>query len=80
VPKRSLELFTVHLMGTARMGDDPRRGVVCGSGEFHGASGLVVADASILPGAVGVNPMETIVALATRIAERLIDGRARLGI
>ena len=80
VPKRSLELFTVHLMGTARMGDDPRRGVVSGSGEFHGASGLVVADASILPGAVGVNPMETIVALATRIAERLIEGRARFGI
>jgi choline dehydrogenase-like flavoprotein len=71
VPKRALELFTVHLMGTARMSDDPRRGVVSGSGEFHGGRGLYVADASLFPGPVGVNPMETIVALALRNAERL---------
>jgi choline dehydrogenase-like flavoprotein len=80
VPKRSLDLFTVHLMGTARMSADPRHGVVSESGEFHGATGLYVADASVLPGPVGVNPMETIVALAMRTAERLIDRRAHLGI
>jgi choline dehydrogenase-like flavoprotein len=80
VPRERLDLFTVHLMGTARMSEDPKRGVVSGFGEFHGAHGLFVADASVLPGPVGLNPMETIVALATRSAEWLLDHRIRLGL
>jgi choline dehydrogenase-like flavoprotein len=80
VPKRSMDLFTVHLMGTARCSDDPRRGVVSSFGEFHGAHGLYVADASLFPGPIGVNPMETIVALALRNADRLVGDRARYGI
>jgi len=77
VPKRSIELFTVHLMGTARMSDDPRRGVVDSFGAFHGVRGLFVADASLFPSPIGVNPMETILALVTRNAQRLIDQRGR---
>lgn len=80
VPKSALELFAVHLMGTARMSDDAARGVVSSFGEFHGARGLLVADASIFPGPVGVNPMETIVALTLRNADWLIDNRSRYGI
>jgi choline dehydrogenase-like flavoprotein len=80
VPKRSIELFTVHLMGTARMSDNPRRGVVDSYGAFHGIAGLYVADASIFPGPIGVNPMETILALATRNARRLVEQRDRYGI
>jgi choline dehydrogenase-like flavoprotein len=80
VPKRALDLFTVHLMGTARMSNDPRRGVVSGFGEFHGARGLFVADASLFPGPVGLNPMETIVALVTRNTRWLLDSRTRYGI
>jgi choline dehydrogenase-like flavoprotein len=80
VDTRSLELFTVHLMGTARMSDDPRRGVTDSYGAFHGVPGLFVADASLFPGPVGVNPMETILALATRNAQRLIDKRSEHGI
>jgi choline dehydrogenase-like flavoprotein len=76
----ALRPFTVHAMGTARMSPEPGRGVVAGFGELHGAPGVVVADASILPGPVGVNPMETIVALATRNAERLVERRAQHGI
>ena len=79
VPKRSIELFTVHLMGTARMSEDTRRGVVDSFGAFHGVPRLFVADASLLPGPIGVNPMETILALATRNAQRLIEQRARYG-
>ncbi len=75
VPARSLELFTVHLMGTARMGD-----VVSSYGEFHGARGLFVADASLFPGPIGVNPMETIVALVLRNADWLVAHRKRYGI
>jgi choline dehydrogenase-like flavoprotein len=80
VRKQSIELFTVHLMGTARMCDDPRRGVVDSFGALHGTGGLFVADASLFPTPIGVNPMETILALATRNAERLLDQRARYGI
>jgi len=77
---RSMELFTVHLMGTARMSDDPYRGVTDSFGGFHGVSGLFVADASLFPGPIGVNPMETIMALVVRNAQRLIEQRARHGI
>jgi len=77
VPKKSIELFTVHLMGTARMSDDPRRGVVDSFGAFHGVPGLFVADASLFPTPIGVNPMETIMALVTRNAQRLIEQRSK---
>src|SRR5262249_51151169 len=80
VDKKSVELFTVHLMGTARMNDDPRRGVVDSFGAVHGVRGLFVADASLFPGPVGVNPMETIMALVLRNAQRMIEQRASLGI
>jgi choline dehydrogenase-like flavoprotein len=71
--KGDIELLSIHLMGTARMSDDMTRGVVSGFGEFHGAEGLVVADASVLPGPVGLNPMETIMALTLRSADHLLE-------
>lgn len=80
VSRDAMQLFTVHAMGTARMCGDPSRGVVSSFGEHHDAERLFVADASVLPGPIGVNPMETIVALATRSAERLIATRDRYGI
>jgi choline dehydrogenase-like flavoprotein len=70
-----IELMTVHIMGTARMAADPRRGPTDPSGAVHGVPGLVVADASVLPSSIGVNPQETIVALALRNAERWLDAR-----
>jgi choline dehydrogenase-like flavoprotein len=80
VAKRSVELFTVHLMGTTRMSADPQRGVVDSFGAFYGMHGLFVADASLFPTPVGVNPMETILALVTRNAEQLVQQRGRYGI
>jgi choline dehydrogenase-like flavoprotein len=77
VPRRSMDLFSIHLMGTARMNEDSRRGVTDSFGAFHGVPGLFVSDASLFPTPIGINPMETIVALALRNAERLIDQRAR---
>jgi choline dehydrogenase-like flavoprotein len=75
VAKRSLRLYSIHLMGTARMSEDPRRGVTGSFGEFHGVPGLIVADASLFPGPVGINPMETVIALAMRNARRLVERR-----
>jgi choline dehydrogenase-like flavoprotein len=80
IPPGAMDVFTVHLMGTARMSDDRSRGVVSSFGEIHDARGLLVADASLLPGPVGVNPMETIMALALRNADRLIDDAGRFGL
>ena len=75
VPRRSIQAYSIHLMGTARMSEDPRRGVTDSYGAVHGVSGLFVADASLFPGPTGINPMETVIALAMRNARRLIERR-----
>ncbi len=66
----ALRLEAFHPMGTARIsasGDG-----VCGpDGSVHGVSDLYVADASIFPTSVGVNPMMTVIAFAARIAAEL---------
>jgi choline dehydrogenase-like flavoprotein len=80
VPKQVMRLFSIHLMGTARMSEDPRRGVTKSHGEFHGVDGLLIADASLFPGPTGLNPMETVIALAARNARHLIMHRTRYGI
>ena len=58
-------------MGGCAMANDPAHGVVDPFGAVFGCEGLYVADGSILPGPVGVNPSMTIAALAERIAGRL---------
>jgi choline dehydrogenase-like flavoprotein len=73
VPPAAIELFTVHIMGTARMGSDPMRHVCDSYGKVYDTDGLYVSDASLFPSAIGVNPMETIMALSTRNAERILD-------
>jgi choline dehydrogenase-like flavoprotein len=73
VPKASMQVYSIHLMGTARMSEDPRQGVTDSFGAVHGVSGLYVADASLFPGPIGINPMETVIALAMRNARRLLS-------
>jgi choline dehydrogenase-like flavoprotein len=74
-PRRSIQAYSIHLMGTARMSEDPRRGVTDSYGAVHGVPGLFVADASLFPGPTGINPMETVIALAMRNARRLVERR-----
>jgi choline dehydrogenase-like flavoprotein len=65
-----LRLEAFHPMGTARIAD--QRGGVCSSnGSVHGVADLYVADASLFPTSVGVNPMMTVIAFAARIAADL---------
>jgi choline dehydrogenase-like flavoprotein len=78
LPARDWEVVTVHMMGTARMGRDAAGAVTSGFGAVHGAERLMVADASLFPTPIGVNPMETIMALATRAAGYIIDNAGRL--
>jgi choline dehydrogenase-like flavoprotein len=75
--RHNIELMTVHIMSSARMSRDKKGGVVDAWGRVHGLGALVIADASIIPSSIGVNPMETIVALALRCAERWADDLAR---
>ncbi|MCA9529893.1 MAG: GMC family oxidoreductase N-terminal domain-containing protein [Myxococcales bacterium] len=71
--RSTLELFTVHLMGTARMGASASDSVVDLDGQLWDLPGCYVADASLFPTAIGVNPQITIMALATRVAQRLSE-------
>jgi choline dehydrogenase-like flavoprotein len=66
-----LRLEAFHPMGTARMGSDERASVVAPSGEAHDVPGPYIADASVFPTAVRVNPMVTIMACARRVAAGL---------
>lgn len=63
-----LRLEAFHPMGTARIAADQREGVCAADGSVNGTSGLYVADASLFPTAVGVNPMMTIIAFSKTIA------------
>jgi len=63
-----LRLEAFHPMGTARIAADPRRGACAADGSVNGAPGLYVADASLFPTSVGVNPMMTIIAFAKQVS------------
>lgn len=67
----ALRLEAFHPMGSARIGADPDRSAVDPDGAVRGLPGLYVADGSLLPTALGVNPMITIIAMARRIARGL---------
>ena len=59
-----------HLLGTARMGNDPERSVVNAWGRCHDVKNLFIVDGSIWVTSGGVNPTSTIQALALYIADR----------
>lgn len=60
-----------HHMGTTRMSDDPKRGVVDKNAGVHGVGNLFIAGSSVFPTAGTANPTLTIVALAIRLADHL---------
>ena len=62
-----------HNMGTCRMGETPRAGVVNPWGQSHDIANLFVADGSIFATAGGCNPTLTIVALALREADYIAE-------
>jgi choline dehydrogenase-like flavoprotein len=63
--------FSLHHMGSARMGTDPATSVAGPFGELHDAPGVWIGDASAFPTASGTNPMLTTMALAHRTAEAI---------
>lgn len=72
------DLTAYHPLGTARMGIDPSASVVDSRHECHDVPGLYIVDGSAVPSSVGVNPMVTIMALATRAAEMIDQTLTRI--
>jgi choline dehydrogenase-like flavoprotein len=72
-PARRMRLEAFHPLGTARMDADPGFGVVDPSGAVHGRRALYVADGSLFPSSIGVNPMMTVIAMASRVARGLAN-------
>ena len=74
-----------HLFGTCRLGTDPATSVVGPDLAHHRIKQLVVADASVFPTNLGVNPQLSIMTLAVHAAEAILRtsppgaGRARPG-
>jgi len=66
---------TSHHLGTTRMADDPKQGVVDRECRVHGVDNLYVAGSSVFPTGGWAFPTFTIVALSLRLAEHL---RSRL--
>ncbi len=60
-----------HHMGTTRMSDDPRSGVVDANCKIHGIGNLFIAGASCFVTAAAPNPTLTIVALSLRLSDHL---------
>ena len=67
-----------HLLGTARMGDDPASSVVGADGRAHDVPNLYLADGSIFVTAGAANPTATITALALKIARGIAQNAASI--
>jgi choline dehydrogenase-like flavoprotein len=62
-----------HLLGTARMGDDPATSVADSYGRAHDVPNLFVADGSLMVTGGSMNPTGTITALALRVGKHIAD-------
>ena len=80
IRENQIALYSAHPVGSARVGANPSTSATTRSGEVHGVPNLWVGDGSLLPTAPGVNPMVSIMAVASYVADaialRLANGGA----
>lgn len=62
-----------HLLGTARMGEDPKSSVVDSTGRTHDFDNLWIVDGSVFVTAGALNPTSTIQAIALRAADAMLQ-------
>jgi choline dehydrogenase-like flavoprotein len=70
-PDEAVIIDMAHTMGTTRMSDDPKKGVVDSNCRVHGVRGLHVAGSSVFPTSGHANPTLMLLALAIRLADQL---------
>ncbi|MGB9067861.1 MAG: GMC family oxidoreductase [Candidatus Acidiferrales bacterium] len=75
ISSRGIDQSAAHLMGTARMGSDPKRSVVNAWNQAHDVKNLYVVDGSSFTTSASVNPTSTIGALALRAADGIWEHR-----
>lgn len=71
----TMSVSAAHLMGGCAMGSDATNSVTDAWGRVHGRPWLRVADASLFPDSLEINPYLTIMALADRVAEGVLTDR-----
>ena len=71
MPAMRLECSSQHPLGSCRMSSRREDGVVDARGQSWDLEGLYLADGSVVPSSLGVNPQETIMAMAHRIGSLL---------
>lgn len=69
-PWDQMNIYASHPMSTCPMGDDPAWAVVRPDGESWEVKNLVIADASVFPTSLGVNPQISVMTVATTIARQ----------
>jgi choline dehydrogenase-like flavoprotein len=60
-----------HHLGTTRMSDDPKQGVVNADSMVHGVNNLYVAGSSVFPTYGSSNPTLNLIALTLRLGDHL---------
>ncbi len=60
-----------HHLGTTRMSNNPKKGVVNANCKLHGVNNLFIAGSSCFTTGGAVNPTFTIVALSIRLADHI---------
>ena len=73
VREQRIQITSGHPMGGCALGGVPRRDVVDSRGRSWDVDGLYVADSSILPTSLGVNPCYTVYALGRYIAGKIVE-------
>lgn len=75
--KRTAEIskpgLAIHEVGTARMGTDPKTSVLNPWQQAHDVGNLFVMDGACYPASACQNPTVTLMALASRACERLVE-------
>ncbi|MFT5441829.1 MAG: nucleoside-diphosphate-sugar epimerase/choline dehydrogenase-like flavoprotein [Myxococcota bacterium] len=79
LPISSMSLSTVHVFSSCPMGENPDLCATDSFGKVRGFDNLYVNDASLLPDSPGVNPQGSIMAIAHRNSNHVLEESARMG-